>query len=285
MDELLNFFSKDPEPHDLLSFSYNPFDDESNTPNALDTILKHGQVLRIRPDPEYYKEFRGTYSLNGMVTFQDKQMNLLDFLKQSRERYTELYDYTGCILQTRKNSNPLRYIEAYVDNKWTFLSKLMNPKSYVEFQTSGFGIYMKDVKNIYYNTIDGGFSYSKLNTLRKKIKLFETKWSSLPNEWVAAYEQRVHDLFTKEEPVSSVPILTVEYIQSIMNDDVESVPVPESVTKPKSKPNAFVAFTEENMETVKKENPGLRCTEYAKIIGDMWLKLSDEEKKIYTEKS
>lgn len=291
MEELLNFFSKDSEsePKDLLSFSYNPFDEHSSasSSHALDKILKYGQVIRIRPDTEYYVEFRGIYSLNGMVTFQDKQMSMLEFLKQTRDMYIESIEYyPDGIPQTRKNSNPLKYIEAYDDNKWTFLSKLINPKSYIEYCVSGYIMYMKDVKNVYYNKTEGGFTDSKYFKLSQKIKAFEAKWreKSLPKEWITAYEQRVNDIFTKEEPVPNLPIITVEFVQSIMNEIISITP---TVTQKSTvtQPNAYMIFNKEVRDKVKEENPGLSITECSKIIGGMWSKLSDVEKKKFSDKS
>lgn len=225
MNELLDFFSKAPEQNDLLSFSSNPFDEvdeylhgANDSSNVLDTILKHGQILRIRPDPEYYKDYRATYTSNGNVIFENKEMSMLEFLRQSREMYRELHYYTGNIPQTRVNSNPLKYIEAYVNNKWTFLSKLINPKSYIDLPFS-FELYIKDVRHIYYNIIEKDFNYLLLNAMIKKIKIFEEKWwkESLPSEWIESYDQLLDDLFLKEEPVSTVPIIPVEFVQSVMN--------------------------------------------------------------------
>jgi hypothetical protein len=142
-------------------------------------------------------------------------MNLFQFLQQMRDKYTQMYDYST-VPQTRKNSNPLKYIEAYIDNKWTFLSKLINPKSYIEFMPTPYGMYMKDVKNIFYNTMEGGFSCSKLWMLKSRIKVFEAKWDTLPEK--KHYEQLNHDLFHKES-VSSISLISLSFVQSIMEMD------------------------------------------------------------------
>lgn len=55
--------------------------------------------------------------------------------------------------------------------------------------------------------------------------------------------------------------------------------------KPKRGPNAYMIFSNEKRGEVKAENPGLKVTEIAKVIGDMWKELSEEEKQEYKDKA
>lgn len=48
--------------------------------------------------------------------------------------------------------------------------------------------------------------------------------------------------------------------------------------------NSFMRFSNEHRQKVREENPDLPMTEIAKILGSMWRKLTDEEKKEYQDK-
>lgn len=45
--------------------------------------------------------------------------------------------------------------------------------------------------------------------------------------------------------------------------------------------NAFMVFSKENRQAVKDENPEASVTEVAKILGEKWRNLSEEEKSQY----
>lgn len=55
--------------------------------------------------------------------------------------------------------------------------------------------------------------------------------------------------------------------------------------KPKRGPNAYMIFSNEKRAGVKAENPEMKVTEIAKVIGEMWKELSEEEKQEYKDKA
>ena len=50
---------------------------------------------------------------------------------------------------------------------------------------------------------------------------------------------------------------------------------------PKKATTSYFAFTADKRDEVKRKNPDLKMTEHAKILGDMWRKMSDKDKKPY----
>lgn len=51
--------------------------------------------------------------------------------------------------------------------------------------------------------------------------------------------------------------------------------------KPKRKPSTYMKFANAKRSNVVKANPGLKVTEVAKKLGEMWRGMSDEEKAKY----
>lgn len=51
--------------------------------------------------------------------------------------------------------------------------------------------------------------------------------------------------------------------------------------KPKRAPSSYINFANSKRAEVKEAHPGLKVTEIAKKLGEMWRGLSDEEKKSY----
>jgi len=45
--------------------------------------------------------------------------------------------------------------------------------------------------------------------------------------------------------------------------------------------NAFMTFSNEHRQDVRDENPSLKMTEIASLLGQMWRDLSDDEKDEY----
>lgn len=53
---------------------------------------------------------------------------------------------------------------------------------------------------------------------------------------------------------------------------------------PKRPMSAFLHFTKGRRSRIKNENPGMKNTEVSKILGDLWRKSTDEERKPYIER-
>lgn len=51
--------------------------------------------------------------------------------------------------------------------------------------------------------------------------------------------------------------------------------------KPKREPSSYIKFANSKRAEVKEAHPGLKVTEIAKKLGEMWRGLSDDEKKAY----
>lgn len=45
--------------------------------------------------------------------------------------------------------------------------------------------------------------------------------------------------------------------------------------------NPFIKFSNENRAKVREENPGLPMKEVAKVLGQMWRDLTEEQKDVY----
>jgi hypothetical protein len=232
-DQLVEFFTIDPEPPNLLIFSNDTSEthklggfsdvsgnarlDSSGCTVTLNTILKEGQILRIRPDTYYYKEYRGIYTCDGKVNYNNVSLSLLDFLKEVRKEHKQLYgnDFTSSIPQTRTNTNPLRYIEVYDNNMWVFIIKLLNPSATIPEYATEYDLFYSDILNIWLNNIGGS------------ITIFEAKYNAIKEMWdrsvklnyilVKKYNKKLHDMYYNEAPpTTTINPLHVNYVNRLL---------------------------------------------------------------------
>ncbi|CEG75993.1 Putative Structure-specific recognition protein 1 [Rhizopus microsporus] len=58
-----------------------------------------------------------------------------------------------------------------------------------------------------------------------------------------------------------------------------------TTTGPKRGLSAYMFFSQDNREVVKKENPSASFGEIGKLLGEKWKKMTEEQKKPYIEKA
>jgi len=212
-EELLDFFSPPSEPK-------NPFDDdiEESTKiqgkvdiTKLDTIIKKGETLRIRPVTTYIESFYGMYQSDGNVWYEGKILTLMEFLKETREKSRR----SAVCPQTRSTTNPLKYIEVYMNGEWNFILKILDPKASVPSYTYAYNLFYDDFKCLLGKNM---FKFLTLAPNSYRAKCF----TSLPRKWIEEYENRIQTLYTKSEPVSNDPVITQEYVNMKWNEVLET---------------------------------------------------------------
>ena len=72
---------------------------------------------------------------------------------------------------------------------------------------------------------------------------------------------------------------------SCMGTAIKKKTIPKDPNREKRPLTPYFIFANEKRAEVKSQNPDIKITEISKKLGEMWKNLSDDEKRIYTDKS
>ena len=74
-----------------------------------------------------------------------------------------------------------------------------------------------------------------------------------------------------------------EFISKLLTPAFTKIKVPKNPDKPKKPLTTYMLFCNDNRSDVMKKNEGKSMGEISKILGEMWKKVSDSDKKKYQE--